>query len=274
MVERLAAGALIAGTIALIARWMRSLTWSGVFAGVLVGALSVTFGGYAIAVAIIIFFVSGSALGRIRNANADRARSFAAKGATRDAVQVIANGGVATVCAVAAGVLATAGRSDASAWVAAGVCAVAAASGDTWSTEIGAFSRTAPRRITDLRRVDAGTSGGVSLLGTSAAPLGGMLVGAAGLARPDLMAAASWLAAGAAAGLVGSLIDSVLGATVQGQWRCTACSRVQDARVHPGCDRPGELCRGVAWLDNDGVNALATVAGAVVGYFAASLARA
>jgi uncharacterized membrane protein len=73
---------------------------------------------------------------------------------------------------------------------------------------------------------------------------------------------------------VGSLVDSVLGATVQGQWRCTACSQVHDARVHGGCDRPGELCRGVVWLDNDGVNGLATVAGAVVGYFAASLARA
>ena len=269
MLEKLAAGALIATAISLCARWLRALTWSGVIAAVLVGTLSFGFGGVAVAAAIVIFFVTGSALGRVRNAAADRARNIAAKGSTRDAFQVIANGGVTMLCAVTAGIAAGAGAHSAAApWVAAAICAAAAASGDTWSTEIGAFSRAAPRRVTDLRRVEAGTSGGVTILGTIAAPVGGMLVGTAGLAARTILPIGTWLGVTAAAGLAGSLIDSVLGATLQGQWRCSGCGQVQDARRHRGCEAHGDLVSGVAWLDNDGVNAAATAVGACVGFLA------
>ena len=268
VLERLAVGALIAGAISLCGRLMRALTWSGVVAAVLVGTLSFAFGGIAVAAAIVIFFVAGSALARLRSGSADRARSIAAKGATRDAYQVIANGGIATLCAIAAGIASADARS-AGPLIAAAICAVAAASGDTWSTEVGAFSQTAPRRVTDLRRVEAGTSGGVTLLGTIAAPVGGMLIGIAGLAARAVMPIGAWLGVTAAAGLAGSLIDSVLGATLQGQWRCPGCGRVQDARRHRGCEMPGTLVSGVAWLDNDGVNAAATAAGACLGYLSA-----
>lgn len=270
--ERVVLGVIAAVAIALMAKAMRALTWSGAAATMLVGSLSFAFGGAAVAIALVVFFATGSALGRLHNVTADRARSVAAKGATRDALQVFANGGVATLCAIAGGVAASSGAPAAGTWVSAAVCALAAASGDTWSTEIGAFSPSAPRRITDLHPATPGASGAVTLLGTAAAPLGGLLVGAAGLVRSDIMAAGSWLAAGAVAGGVGSLVDSVLGATLQGQWCCTVCGRVSDAPDHPGCDKPAHLCRGFAWLNNDAVNLAATLTGALVGLGAAFFA--
>lgn len=44
--------------------------------------------------------------------------------------------------------------------------ALAAATADTWATEIGAFSPRNPRHILSFQEVTKGSSGGVTLLGT------------------------------------------------------------------------------------------------------------
>lgn len=101
--------------------------------------------------------------------------------------------------------------------------------GDTWASELGVLSADEPRLITTLRPVRRGTNGGVTLLGLSASAAGGLFVGAAfyaaAAASPTLWviepqraaALAQWrlLPLGLMAGLVGSLIDSLLGATIQ-----------------------------------------------------------
>jgi uncharacterized protein (TIGR00297 family) len=263
---RAAAGAVMASAIALGAYRARALTLSGAVAAIVVGALSFAFGGLLVAAAIIIFFASGSVLGRLGNATADRARRLAAKDAQRDAAQVGANGAVAVLCAIAAGVAALLGWPHSARLSVAAVCAIAAASGDTWSTEIGAFARGATRRITDLRPVHAGTSGGITLLGTVAAPLGGAVVGGAGIFSSGLLPLSVWVGICALAGLAGSLFDSVLGATLQALWRCPMCQTTAETRVHSGCSSPAELVRGLSWLDNDGVNAAMTLVGAALGY--------
>ncbi len=263
---RAAAGAVMASAIALIAYRARALTLSGALAAIVVGSLSFAFGGLLVAAAIIIFFASGSLLGRVGSATADRARSLAAKDARRDAAQVGANGAVAVLCAIAAGVAAIVGWPHAARLSVAAVCAIAAASGDTWSTEIGAFARGPARRITDLRPVPAGTSGGITLLGTVAAPLGGAVVGIAFIFAPGVLPLAGWVGICALAGLAGSLFDSVLGATLQGQWRCPRCQTTTETRAHSGCLSRSDLVRGLGWLDNDGVNAAMTLGGAALGY--------
>ena len=58
-------------------------------------------------------------------------------------------------------------------------------------------------------------------------------------------------------------VDSLLGATLQGKYRCPAC----DARFERGntvCHEPVLLTGGWRWLDNDGVNLAATLCGAAV----------
>jgi uncharacterized protein (TIGR00297 family) len=118
--------------------------------------------------------------------------------------------------------------------------ALATAAADTASTEIGQLLRRRTWLLTTLRPVAPGTDGGVSLPGTGAALGTALLIGALG-AGLGLYPAAGALAAGAA-GFLGATADSVLGATLE---------------------RRGAL-------DNDRVNLLATLAGAVA---AAALAR-
>jgi len=264
--QRFAVGGIIAAAIAWVGYRTRALTLSGSIAAVIVGALTFSFGGPLVAAAVIIFFITGSTLSRAHTATADQARVLAPKGAQRDAAQVVANGGVATACAIVGGVTALYGLPHASRFLIAAVCAIAAASGDTWSTEIGALASGPARLITNMKPVDAGTSGGVTFLGTIAAPLGGAIVGLAGLARPDILALPWWIVICAIAGLIGSIFDSLLGATIQGMWQCSRCAHTVEARVHAACGAQCTLVRGQSWLDNDGVNGIMTLVGASAGY--------
>jgi len=148
--------------------------------------------------------------------------SLLSKKTSRNHRQVIANGGIAALSALLGSWLAFAG-------------ALAAATADTWATEIGRFSPTPPRLITNGARVPAGTDGGMTLLGTVGGIAGAGLI--AGLAV-GLGPGGSGLGLAmrvAVAGVVGMLLDSLLGATVQGK---------------------------VRWVDNDAVNLAATLTGA------------
>ncbi len=71
-------------------------------------------------------------------------------------------------------------------------------------------------------------------------------------------------------GLTGSLVDSLLGATVQAIYYCAACSRETERPVH-GCGRPTKLIRGWTWLNNDLVNLAASLIGGLVSALLAGL---
>jgi uncharacterized protein (TIGR00297 family) len=236
-VPRLIAGGFLSAAVACIARRYAALTVSGAWAAAVVGTLLVLAGWPWLALAGV-FFVTSSALTLLEPAQRDGARSSDRAG--RRWQQVAANGGVAAL---------TAALSAATGWpqgfgVAAG--AIAAATADTWATELGRWSRTPPRLITTGTPVAAGVSGGVTPAGTAGSVAGALLIAALALALSSLQmrtagAASSsriaWTAWIAAAGVTGSLLDSLLGATLEGRWR---------------------------WLDNDAVNVAATTWGAAV----------
>jgi uncharacterized membrane protein len=145
--------------------------------------------------------------------------------------------------------------------------------GDTWASELGMLSSSRPRLISSMAHVPPGTNGGVTLLGLAAGAAGGLAMGlvtwAAGSASGELpgsmgpaggptVAVAQgpgfWLGLGAAAGLAGSLIDSLLGATLQYSGWCSKTQRVV-AQTAPHVQR----ISGRPLLSNNQVNTLAAL---------------
>src|SRR5690348_10562762 len=131
----------IALLVALIARRARALSVDGAIAAALVGTLAVL-AGWNWAVLLILYFASSSGLSRFGvGEKTARTKSVIEKGGERDAMQVIANGGVFGIAAL----LAIVDREHAMRWAALGIGALAASASDTWATEIGTLVGGPPR---------------------------------------------------------------------------------------------------------------------------------
>ncbi|MEO7042130.1 MAG: DUF92 domain-containing protein [Gemmatimonadaceae bacterium] len=253
--ERSVAGLILSVAIAGIAWRAGSLSRSGILAAAACGTLCVA-AGWGWASVLILYFLAASALSRAgSDAKDDRTRGVVAKGGARDAAQVLANGGVYSALAIFA---ANSGN-PLLAWGAVG--ALAAASSDTWATEIGVGLGGTPRSIVTWTYVRSGESGGIT------AP--GLVGSAAGAAWIGLVAMLAGLPHGVAigalfAGIGGSLVDSLLGATVQERRRCDVCNESTERIVHV-CGSTTRRVGGIAHLDNDAVNLLSTVAGVLLG---------
>jgi len=116
--------------------------------------------------------------------------------------------------------------------LAAGLAALAEAAADTVSSEIGQVIGGLPRMITTLRRVEPGTDGAISLVGTLAGVAAAVIVAAAGSMALNGGSVMFWISC--AGGVFGLFFDSMLGATVE---------------------RRG-------WLNNDAVNFFSTASAA------------
>lgn len=203
---------------------------------------------------LIAWFVVSSGLTRWGAAAKQRASASALPPASaRNALQVLANGAVYALGAAAYSFTTN------PLWGLAALGALAAAAADTWATELGLLWGGTPRALLTGRPLDAGLSGGVTLVGFAASAAGGLAVGLAGarLVGGDLGVAA-WLAL---AGFVGALGDSLLGATLQLRRWCARCARVTERDTH-SCGAPTSLRGGVWWMTNDTVNLLCTLLGA------------
>lgn len=216
---------------------MTWLTRGGVAAAALVGG-AVAWGlGWRALVPLFAFLFTGSLLSKLCGEAA----------APRTARQVVANGGVAALAAVAH-------------WWPAAAGAIAAAAADTWATEIGSRSRPPARLITTGRPVPHGTSGGITVLGSAGGMIGAMTMAVlAAAVAPDLRWAGFWVVA--VSGVTGMVADSLLGATLQARYACGHCGRVTE---RPGdCHGPLRRVQGWPWLDNDTVNLLGSLTGAL-----------
>lgn len=278
-------GFLLAALTGLAAWRAKALQPLGALAAALLGTIVFGLGGLGWAILLLGFFISSSLLSRLARKRKQALDEKFSKGSQRDAGQVAANGGLASLFVLGHLLAPTA------VWPWLGFAgAMAAANADTWATELGVLSRSAPRLITTGKRVERGASGGVSFQGILAALAGSLLIallavlfwqghvfgnlpGApAWLARmsggrtptPGALSILGWLVWITLAGLVGSLVDSLLGATLQAIYYCPTCQKETEHSPRHTCGTPTLHIRGWAWLNNDWVNAACTLAGAII----------
>jgi uncharacterized protein (TIGR00297 family) len=206
-------------------RW-RLLTASGALAAGAVGVGVTAVWGWSGFLPLLVFFLLGtgsSFLGRSAKARLGAVQSL------RSWRNVLANGGVALGCAIAAGVWPQAS----SLWLLGTLGSLTAAAADTVSGELGMVWGRKTVWITTFQPAPRGANGAVSLEGTALGGVAGLLVAltawGTGLVQTPWEAA---LLTGA--GFAGMTVDSYLGALLENR----------------------------GWIGNDGVNIACTLAGA------------
>lgn len=257
-------GFLLAVIIAYLAYRARSLNQSGAVAATVVGTVVFGFGGLQWAILLMTFFLTSSALSRAFKKRKQTLNEKFSKGHERDAGQVFGNGGLATAFVLVHALY----PESIVGWVGF-AAALAAVNADTWATELGVLNPTPPRLITDLKkRVEKGTSGGVSFFGTLAS-----LTGAAVIALPAALMTDHWslFLPITLAGLAGSLFDSLLGATVQAMYYCPTDQKETEKYPLHTCGTQTVHIRGWKWLDNDWVNFACSAAGVAAALLATLL---
>jgi uncharacterized protein (TIGR00297 family) len=244
-------GFILAIIVAYLAYRAHSLEKSGAVAATIVGTIIFGIGGWQWAVLLLTFFITSSGLSRAFKKRKEGLSEKFSKGHERDAGQVLGNGGLATLFAA----LHAFYPESILPWV--GFAAsLAAVNADTWATELGVLNPTPPRLITDLRkRVEKGTSGGISLFGTFASLLGSSIIALpAVLLSPTGTLNTNSFFLITAAGLAGSLFDSFVGATVQAMYFCPADQKETEKHPLHTCGTQTIHLRGWKWLNNDWVN--------------------
>jgi uncharacterized protein (TIGR00297 family) len=253
--SQLLLGLILGAVISGVAYVAGSLTLRGALAAATLGGLTYGIGGWMPAVLLIAFFATSSVLSHIGVARKVELASIFSKGGQRDFTQVLANGSLSTILAIIYGL------SGQVIWLMGLSGALAAATADTWATELGVLSRGPPRLITTGMRVEPGTSGGVTFLGFLAAASGAGSIGLLAAAMQGVIAALPLVVL---AGMAGAVLDSLLGASVQAMYWCSRCHRETEHMPQHTCGTPTQHVRGWRWLTNDGVNFIASVLGAII----------
>lgn len=253
----LAGSMLIAG----LALYFHLLSFSGAFAAVIVGTVLYSLGSLPWYGTLIAFFISSSLLSKLKREMKKSAEERYEKTGKRDAGQVLANGGVATVCCLGFGIW------PHELWLFAFIGALAAVTADTWATEIGGFSGQRPISIVSGQRVEPGTSGGLTVLGSAASLAGASFIGLVGWLLMTYNVDGERIGGqiiliAAVSGFVGALVDSLVGAIWQRMYQCRVCGKEMEAKRH--CETEGQHIRGVVWMNNDAVNTICSFSGALV----------
>lgn len=245
----------VSAVIAAFAIWKKALSPSAAAVAVLMLVSSSLFAGW-IGLSIFIFsfvFVSAAELVIKKKFARGVIRGVHAKEERRDAVQVLVNGIAATLSAV---LFAVTGEET---FLFAFVAALAEGAADSLASEIGALSPKPPVDIIKRKRIPAGMSGGVSLIGNLAAASGAAAITAFLFifVKPSLNFVWAFVAA-----LAGVTLDSILGSLVQAKYRCAVCGKATEKTFH--CGAPAELSGGLKCINNDAVNLAGSIFAAVL----------
>lgn len=257
-------GMVLALLVAFLSFRAKFLNASGAVATMILGTIVFGIGRWMFSAPILTFFILSSLLSKVGKARKRKYAGLLEKTGARDVWQVAANGGLAGLILLMWYIW------QQPIWYLLFAGSLASVTADTWGTEIGMLSKTKPRFILNFKPVPAGTSGGITLLGTLGAALGSLVLASVSAAfgphsSPRLIGWREFVIL-FSSGLIASLFDSFLGATVQAKYRCVVCDKETEKRRH--CHHQADFIDGHRWINNDVVNILAAFFGvAIAGLF-------
>ncbi|MBO6620598.1 MAG: DUF92 domain-containing protein [Balneola sp.] len=190
------------GVTAFLLNW---LTYDGALAASIFGVISYGVGNWEVALIVLFFFVSASLLSKDIAATED---SFSIK-FRRDGRQVWANGFWLCLWILIWFI------SGNALFLAASVASIAAATADTWATELGSNSKNKTYLITNLNEVTAGTDGGISYKGSIGAFVGSTIISVICWLLISEISLLICIVIGFT-GFLGCFVDSFLGVKLQG----------------------------------------------------------
>ena len=229
---------------ALLAYKERALSRSGSIAAFFVGFTVLIGTGWRGFLILGVFFASSSFFSTYKKQLKKAAEEKLANTSRRNWAQVAANGGVPSVFS-----LAYASTSN-ELFLYAFFVSIAAAAADTWASELGVLSKGKPIKITTLKKCAPGTSGAMSFLGTAASAAGAALIALCALLLFELPVPVLLMIG--VLGFLGSLVDTLLGAFVQVEYKCSVCGVRTEKMEH--CLERTIHASGVSWFNNEAVN--------------------
>ncbi|XP_059634999.1 protein PGR [Cornus florida] len=267
--------ALISSAIAIRAYKRKSLNLSGAFTGFVVMAIHIGVN-YRIGAMLLVFFFSSSKLTKFGEEKKRIVDADFKEGGQRNWIQVMSNSGIATLLVMIVWKLTgfqdkcldSKESSLVTSLIGGIIGHYCCCNGDTWSSELGILSDSQPRLITTFEPVRKGTNGGVTKAGLLAAAAAGSVIGLTFVLLGFLTTKCTYdvglkqllvIPLSAMAGLCGSVIDSLLGATLQFSGFCRVRNKV--------VGKPGPTVRkisGFSILDNNAVNLVSVLLTAVL----------
>ena len=239
---------LITPLFTVLASASKSLTFGGGVISFVYIFVSALFGNLAVVLMIFILFFVESIISRATTRAFNKMTNLPKEKHARGASQILANTAVAIVSITLYFFL------EAPIFLFASVVSIAEEFSDSIASDVGRLSRRAPRDILSFKSVDAGISGGVSVLGISSALFASFAAATIPFAFGEMEAGVFLILAAVA--FLGTLFDSVLGSAVQGLFRCPACNTLTEHTTH--CDVEAVRIKGFKIITNSIVNLLSS----------------
>ena len=190
--------------LAVAAIMTRALDYKGIIAGLALAYITLVTQNVFWLIILLGFFVVATWATRCKEKR--KLRYKTEKQRIRTVKHVLANGSIAVIMAVLAY------HYSNPLFFFGFIGALATATADTLSSEIGMISSKAPRLVTTFKRVPTGTEGAVSLLGTTAAIAAAAFIGVLGLL---VFNSYHVVVIATVVGVAGCFIDSFVGATLE-----------------------------------------------------------
>ncbi|KAL3845317.1 hypothetical protein ACJIZ3_002720 [Penstemon smallii] len=257
--------AVLSAAIATRSYKKKSLDLSGAIVGFVVMTIHLAVN-YRFGAVLLVFFFTSSMFTKFGEDKKQKVDADFKEGGQRNWTQVLYNSGIASLLVLVAwklvgtqdSCLNSKESSHMTSLIGGIIGHYCCSNGDTWSSELGILSNEQPRLITTFKPVKRGTNGGVTKAGLVAAAGGGSVIGLTfvligffttscpfDIALKQLLI----IPLSALAGLCGSVIDSLLGATLQYSGFCSVRNKV--------VGKPGPTVKrisGLSILDNNAVN--------------------